>query len=732
MSQTKVRPTHVKRQAVIYVRQSSLKQVQENLESQRRQYQLVDRAQSLGWPAAQCVVIDDDQAISGAHSANRPGYQRLISWMALRQVGLVLGLEASRLARNNLDWYQLLELAAAFDVLIADEEGLYDPADFNDRLLLGLKGTISEAELYQIRARLVRGRLNKAQRGELSWVPPVGLDRDPMAHQIRLAVDHSVRHALEEVFHLFAQLHSIRGVLHYLRREGLELPYRQVHRGMAPQIGWRRPSYDALYAILTNPTYAGVYCYGRHHRQIDPLTHTAHVQKVDRSEWLVFLPDHHPGYLSLAAFEQNQHILANNRPQYPASQGAAHRGPALLQGLVYCQHCGRKMRIRYSQGQPYYTCDTAHRRFGDPICHRASAKRVDALVEDLFLQVVTPQTVDLSWTYQEQLQAETAQVDQRWQEKLQRLRYQADLARRRYEQVDPENRLVAHTLESEWNQRLTELETAQTTYEAQRRPASELSSTVAQMQEVVTHLRDYWYVETVTAQDKKELLRCLIEEVFLERGEKVIRACIHWYGGALSELDVPKYLASAPHLYHHIRELARQHTDAEIADLLTQQEIKTVTGKGWTPRRVMDFRLSNAIPSGFTTNAELRLPDSGYITSSEAAAQLEVTPSTIEKWFKLGLLSGKHDGGQAPLWIYWTEEVRYRLRGGATPDPRMVSVRSLCRNQGKPFEEVMGGAIQAGHSIYRLRRGTKILFFLLPAEASCPSQEEREAKKECL
>jgi DNA invertase Pin-like site-specific DNA recombinase len=722
MSHSKVRPTHLKRQAVIYVRQSSPQAVEQNNESQKRQYQLVERAQQLCWTAAQCVVIDDDLGISGAQSYNRPGYQRLTSMIALREVGIVLGLEVSRLARNSLDWYQLLELAAAFDVLIADEDGIYEPSDFNDRLLLGLKGTISEVELHQIRSRMVRNRLSKAKRGELRLSLPIGLDWDPVSNKPQLAVDQSVRHMLELVFHLFRQLRSIRSVLHYLRREGAELPYQRVHRGLGRQVGWRRPSYDALYSMLTNPSYAGVYCYGRRQRQVDPLTRTVHVRKRVRSEWQVFIPSHHPGYITLAEFEENQRILENNRNQFPHSQGSARRGPALLQGLVFCKHCGHRMRVRYSQGRPYYVCDVAHRRYGDPICNRASAKRVDDLVEELFLTVVSAETLELSLSHDEKLRQEVTLVEQGWQEKLRRLEYEANLARRRYEMVDPENRLVAHTLETEWNQRLVALEQAKKAYEAQRPTTRELRSTLEQMQHVVAHLRDHWYVDRLSIQDKKELLRCLIERVFLEGQDKVIRTEVSWYGGAISELDVPKYLFSAPHIYHRIRQMARTHTDAEISAMLNQEDIKTVKGRSWTPRRVMDFRLSNAIPSGFTTNNGLRIPESGYITSAEAAAQLGVSQSTVQKWYRSGVLSGKQDHRQSPLWIRWTDDVVYRLNGGATPDPRMVSVRSLCLSQAKRPDQVLAWAQANEHTIYRLRRGSALLFYILPRGSSVPPQ----------
>ena len=450
------------------------------------------------------------------------------------------------------------------------------------------------------------------------------------------------------------------------------------------------------------------------------MTQKTRIQRLGRNEWVAFIPEHHEGYITLAEFEENQSILENNRNSYPGSQGAARRGPALLQGLVYCKHCGRKMRIRYSNGQPYYTCDAAHNRFGDPVCNRASAKRVDALVKELFLTVVNAETLEQSLFYDEKLRGEARLVEQGWQEELRRLEYQSDLARRRYEMVDPENRLVAYTLETEWNQRLVELEAARKTFETRQVTEHELASTLAQMQEVVDHLRDYWYEDHLTTQDKKELLRCLIERVFLERRDRVIRAEVSWYGGALSELDVPMYLFSAPHIYHRVRELARSRPDAEIAEILNQEGIKTVRERPWSARRVMDFRLSNAIPSGFTTNASLRLPDTDYITTAEAAAQLGVSQSTIQKWCRLGVLPSKQAGEQRQLWVNWTDELVYRLTGGATPDPKMVSVRSLCRIQDKRPDEILAWAEENEHAIYRLRRGSALRFYILPREGSGP------------
>lgn len=718
MSENKITPAHLKRQAVVYIRQSSMLQVEKHLESQKRQYQLQETAQGLGWPAAQCVVIDDDLGISGAQSYNRPGYQRLISKVALREVGIVLGLEVSRLARNSLDWYQLLELAAAFDVLIADEDGVYNPNEFNDRLLLGLKGTISEVELYQIRTRLNRGRLHKAQRGALQLPLPVGMDWDERTQKPRLAVDEGIRHSIELVFYLFKQVGSLRGVMLHCLVHNIELPYQDSIGSHRRSIKWRRPSYDAIRLILTNPTYAGVYCYGKVSRQYDPLTQVTRTQMRPRSEWEVFLPDHHPGYISLAEFEENQRIIANNRFDRPQSQGAARRGEALLQGLVYCQHCGRRMRLRYSGGRPYYLCDRAKQRYGDPVCNRASAQRVDAQVVDLVLSVINEGTLELSLANDEHVRQHQADMEQHWQDKLKRLRYDVELARRRYEHVDPANRLVAFTLESEWNQALEELATTQQAYAAQQSTSYELQSSLAAMRDVLANLRHHWFATEMPIPEQKEILRCLIERVVLARGDKMIRTTIHWQGGACSQLDVPQYLFSSPYLYWRISQLARDHTDREVAAILNQEEIRTVKGRPWSDRRVMDFRLSNCISSGFTTRADLRLSDSGYITTAEAAEQIGVTISAAENWFKQGILPGKRDRPGAAVWIAWSQDLLYRLQGSATPDPRMLSVRALCRTRNEPPQEIFAWANENGHQIYRLRRGTTWRFFILPKDVT--------------
>ncbi len=717
MSATKLQPTHLGRLAVIYVRQSSPLQVERHQESQRRQYQLAERAQALGWPSQRCLVIDDDLGISGAQSTNRPGYQRLVSLVALREVGVIFGLEVSRLARNCLDWYQLLELAAAFAALIGDEDGLYDPADFNDRLLLGLKGTFSEIERYQINARMQRGRLNKARRGEYAVRLPVGFEYDALTGELVLTPDQAVRHALEQTFHLFARLGSVRAVLYYLRREGLELPHRVVRRGLGGRVQWQPPSYDALYQYLINPTYAGVYCYGRRAVRRDPLAKTQQVVRQPREAWEVFLPNHHPGYLTLEQYEANMARLHNNRSALATGQGAPREGSALLQGLAVCQRCARRMRVRYHQGSPYYCCDKAHVRFGEPICGWGSAKRVDALVEDLVLDVIDAGAVDLALDVDADAREERARLDQQWREKLQRLEYEAKLAQERYELVDPANRLVAQTLETAWNDRLVALEAARAEYQRRQQPAAP-ASTPAEMREALGQLPVLWHSARVGPRDKKALLRCVIAEVRLATDGPVIRAEVVWQGGARSHLDVPKYLGASSAAYHRIRDLAQRHTDREIADRLNAAGLTTMQGKPWTARRVLDFRRSNALPSGLTASGVLRLPESGYLSTAEVAACLGVEQTRVQKWFRLGVLAGKRDARQKPLWIAWDAETAQRLDGRVALDERMVSAKRLCQQLGKSADEVLAWAVAAGHTIYRVRRNTTYRFYILPGEGA--------------
>jgi hypothetical protein len=640
--------------------------------------------------------------------------------VALREVGLIVGLEVGRLARNCLDWYELLQIAAVFDVLVADEEGIYNLSQFNDRLLLGLKGIFAEAELHQIQARMVGARMSKAARGELRFRLPIGLEWDEAIGKPRPAIDQSIRDAISLVFRLFRELRSIRAVLHYLRREGIELPYQLRKRGLGCRVEWRQPTADALRAILNNPLYAGVYCYGRRKTTIDPIRRVVHRRMRPRDEWIAFLPENHSGYVTLAEFDENRRIIANNAYRFPNSQGGARKGSALVQGLAICAHCGRKMHVHYSQGRASYLCDFAHIRYGDPVCNRASGRHVDGLVTHLFLQLVNANALEVALSFTDKLKQEADQIDLVWQQKVSRLEYEANLARRRYEAVDPDNRLVAQTLEMEWNQKLTTLAETQQSHQAQRPRNDQLSSTLDEMREVLDHLRDYWFADTITAQDKKELLRCLVAQVLVDGRGEMIQVQLHWHGGSVSELAIPKRLQTPAHIYFRIQELARHQTDQAIADQLNAEGYQTAYRRGWTARHVLAFRRFHTILSAFDSDPNARLTEATYITGPEASKRLGVKTDSIHEWCQLRILASKQDGPKKRFWVHWDEDVHYRLSGDATPLANMVSVRSLCAARGQKRQQLFAWALEHNLPIYRLQRGSQKPFYILLQDAPDP------------
>lgn len=715
MTHPKILPTHLQRKAVVYVRQSTPHQVEQNLESRDCQYQLLERAQRLGWAAADCEIIDDDLGISGAHAHNRPGYQRLIAAVAMRDVGIVLSSDVSRLARNNRDWSALLELAGGFAVLIADEDSVFDPRDLNDRMLLGLKGTLSEFEWHQLRMRMTRGQINKAKRGEFVMLLPIGLVYDRQSQSIQLDPDEQIQAAIALIFMRFRQVRSIRAVLRSFQREQRELPAQHFFRG-GRTITWRAPDYHTLNNILTNPTYAGIYCYGRRQTEHDPLNQTQHIRTKPRAEWTVFIPDHHLGYLTLDEFEENQRLLAENRKQYLQRKAAPQQGAALLQGIIICGHCGRRMSSKYTAHGPRYVCEREHIRWGKPRCNTMAARRVDELVEELFLRVVNHDTLQASLDYQRQFHAHLAEAERHWHEKLQRLEQEAELARRRYEAVDPTNRLVAQRLETSWNERLQTLEQARCDYASQYAPHQHSTSTPEVLQAMITHLRAHWNGGTLSYQDKKELLRCLVDEVQLDKRSTRLRVVVRWQGGATTELAVPMYLQGSAAVYHRVCDLTCTHTDSEIAALLNQEGQTTHTGKAWTTERVAGFRTDHAIPSAFTTVEALRLRESGYVTTAEAAAHVDVQPQEVLTWLRWGVVCGKQAEKYGPVWILWNDELRERLSGAAPLDSRMLPVRNLCRERQQTIQDVLAWAREQRCQIYRIRRGTGYRLYLMPSD----------------
>jgi DNA invertase Pin-like site-specific DNA recombinase len=666
----KITPDHLARQAIVYVRQSTLKQVLENRESTERQYALVEQAAAYGWPETQITVIDEDQGRSASGSVERSGFQQLISALGLGQVGLVLALEISRFARCQSDWYRVLELAAICHTLIADEDGLYDPLDHNDRLLLGLKGTLSEAELWTIRARLQGGRWNKARKGELAYPLPVGYVREADG-RVSFDPDQQVQTTVRLIFDQFGRLGSAAAVLRYFCEHQLPVPRRRLGATGPPYAIWKVPTYEAIYLILTNPTYAGAYAYGRRSAPSGPRRRSAlEAPRTPESEWAVLFQDVFPAYLSWTAYLDNQRQLVANRSCFAVGPGPVRRGEALLAGIVVCGQCGRHMSITYGV-KAWYVCERAKRRFGQPHCQSCMAGPVDQAVTDLFLQAIQPAQLEAALQALEQADQERQQLDRLWQQQLERARYEAERAERQYDRVEPENRLVACTLERRWNAALLEVQRLERAYQAalqaQLQPLSEADRDL--IRGLATDLPRLWQAETTTPDERKRLLRCLMREVTLdgvsEPGQMV--AHVGWQTRATTTVRVRRpqasdHLKTAPAVLKRIRELAMDHDDAQIAEQLNAEHCPTRQGKTWTYQRVHLIRLRHQIPSACPIVPQNNAPRGDGLVPVRVAAQLlHVSGATIARWARMGILAKQQLPGHYPVWVQVNAEDVERL-----------------------------------------------------------------------
>jgi DNA invertase Pin-like site-specific DNA recombinase len=666
---TKITEGHRRRRAVVYVRQSTLGQVERNTESAARQYALRDRAIELGWPADAVAVVDEDSGGSGASTDRRLGFKELVAEVGLGQVGIVLALEVSRFARSSADWHQLLDLCALTATLIADADGVYSPADFNDRLLLGLKGTMSEAELHLIRARLDGGLRNKAQRGELRLALPVGLDRDE-DDRIVLCPDEEVRHAIDRVFCLWRQLGSARQVVIELIADGQKLPRRTVGQR---RIRWARPSYSAVHDFLTNPAYAGTFAFGKT-RQEKRLDAEGRVQvktiELPVEQWSVCLPEHHPGYVSWDEYLATRAKLkANVRPRGEGG-GAAGNGHALLQGLIRCGRCGRRMQVAYSGTNgnvPRYLCSVGHVMHATGrICGSLGGTRLDQAVAEAFLEAVTPAAVAATAGAIGELtdQHEARVAGQRLA--LERAQFEADRARRQFDACEPEHRLVARTLERALEDALAAVEREQRALAAldRARPTPLTDTERESLGRVARNLPRLWNAKTTTQRDRKELLRALLTEVVvtIDRGEHRADVEVFWEGGARTELSVrlngrdnaPRRLAEET--IDLIRRLAVHHPDEQIAAILNRQGRRTGHGLPFTRARVQGARFRAGIPAAPAPD-----PASELVTIQDAARQLGVSTFTIRRWLRDGLLPGEQTTANAPWRIRLTDEIRGRF-----------------------------------------------------------------------
>lgn len=616
----------------------------ENTESTARQYALRERAIALGWKPEHIVVIDQDLGQSGASAVDREGFQRLVAEVGLAHVGLVMGLEVSRLARSSLDWHHLLELCAMTETLILDEDGLYDPAIFNDRLLLGMKGTMSEAELHVLRARLRGGILNKAERGALRLPLPMGLAYAE-DDTVILDPDAQIQQAMRLLFATFKRTGSATATVKYVRAQGL-LFARRVHSGPhAGEVHWGPLLHSTMLNVLRNPRYAGAFCYGRT-RTTKQLDGSHRTQVVPQEQWQFLLRDAHVGYISWEEYEANLHQLQRNRPAYGDDRrhGPAREGPALLQGLVICGRCGNRMTLRYYERKhgtrlyPEYLCQKEQIEEGtDQMCQQVLGAGLDAAMAQLLLAQLTPLAVDTSIQIYEELHVQAQEAQRVREQQVERARYAAELAQRRFLRVDPENRLVADVLEAEWNARLREL--AQVQEEAVLQQEREQRTLSALEQQAIANLvEDFprvWNDPRTTDRDRKRMVRLLLEDVTLLSDEETMTAHVRFKGGATETVTVAVSHGRCfpAQLIALIDALLEDCTDAEVAEQLNQHGWRTFAGKPFDARRVLALRRDHHMKDQST-----RLRERGLLSAEEAAKAYGVCRQTIMDWGRAGLL----------------------------------------------------------------------------------------------
>lgn len=676
----KIRPDHLDRLAVIYVRQSTLFQVRANSGSTTRQYDLVSRAEALGWTPARIQVVDQDQGHSGSSSAGRDGFQWLVAEVGLGHVGAVLSLEVSRLARNNSDWYRLLEICALTDTLVIDEEGVYDPGAPNDRLLLGIKGTMSEAELHWLHSRLQGGKLAKAEQGRLRFRLPIGLVYDPVGH-IVLDPDEAVQEAVRLVFACFEQTNSALAVVSYFAEHHLRFPTRWWGGKSAEELLWGRLTHGRALTILHCPLYAGAYVYGRTQFRRKTLPGEAprvkgRTRRVKLDEWPIVLLEAHPGYISWETFLSNQRQLDDNRTwRAEEHRGAIREGPSLLQGIVLCGVCGRRMGIRYQRTGTLlmYECHQIHSQLAGKTCQTLRGDRIDQAVIQCFLEAIQPAQLAVALSALDHIEARARQIDQQWHRQLERAQYEADLARRRYKSTEPENRLVARSLEREWNEKLAEVERLEREYARAPKHAA-LSLSPAQRERIRRLAQDLpaiWQAPTTTFAQRKQLIRWLIKDVTLSKRGNVIDLAIRWQTEALTHLAIPRYKKSwelsqtSQHVVSRVRELAPTHPDTQIAALLNAEG--AVAGKGgvFTASKVEWIRYAYAIPlccPERPSAAPSGRRGDGRYSARAAAGLLNVDVSTIAEWCQLGKLEAVRAMPHGPRWITLTPEIIESLR----------------------------------------------------------------------
>jgi excisionase family DNA binding protein len=648
----KVTADHLRRDAYLYVRQSTLHQVLGNRESTRRQYELRGRAVALGWPDERIEVIDSDLGQSGASATDREGFQRLVGEVGTGRAGIVMGLEVSRLARNSSDWHRLLEICALTDTLILDEDGVYDPSHFNDRLLLGLKGTMSEAELHVLRARLQGGYMAKARRGELKLRLPVGFVYDA-AGQVRLDPDRQVQDAVRALLTGFRRKGSVGAIVRTFHEQGLRFPCRPPHGPRMGELVWNELSYRRALEVMHNPRYAGAYALGRTRQRKLPSGRRT-TRSLARDQWSVLLVDAHEGYISWQEYEENQRRMRDNNTRTRGDGGTTppREGRALLQGVAVCGHCGKHMRVRYYQRQgrrvPSYVCPGGPLRLPTDTCQQITGARIDEAISELVLEEMTPMALEVALSVQQELEARVEEGDRLRREQVERARYEVEAARRRYMKVDPDNRLVADALEADWNDKLRALSRAQEEYE-RRRSADDGFLAPEARERIAALATDFpviWRAPTTSHRDRKRMLRLLMEDVTLRKSAEAVEVHVRFRGGGTRSLSLPlpvpawKSWLTPSETVAEIDRLLEQHTEADIAHILNERGFRSGQGCRFHRRMISSIRRHYGLKTRY-----VRLRERGLLTADELAERAGVTRKTILRWCRKGrLLSHACDG----------------------------------------------------------------------------------------
>lgn len=744
----KINDHHLQRWACVYVRQSTLRQVAEHQESQDLQYQLAARARALGWPDTHIHIIDEDLGKTAVSSRNRYGFQHLFTDVGTGKVGMLLVTDVSRLARNCADWYQLLDIAATNHVLVSDSGGVYDPRTYDDRLLLGVKGAFSEAQWHIMRQQMQAARLNKAKRGELALRLPIGYERLPKG-QVIMTPDEQVQTSIRQLFRLFRRLGSAHAVLCHLQGAGLRLPCQRRNALGQAIIVWTKPSYAQVYQILKLPAYAGVYAYGQRQRQQLPgAPGTRYGGRLPPEEWQVLLHDAFPGYITWEDYMQNQERLAQNwqatpfadpacpqenggsRAQPFSARGTAGKGRALLQGIVVCARCGRPMRVRY-RDKPAYVCEAAKSQFNEPRCQFFPYAHVDQAVVAAFLEAAQPATAAAAVDALAEMETQQAALRQQWAQQAARAGYEVALAQARYEQVDPQLRLVAAALERAWEEALQAQ--AQLQQEWEQVQAANLQAVAAEevalVRQMAADLPALWAAETTTLADRKRLLRTLIADVTLDSTQEtgMTHIAVRWQTGAVTRLTAvrPRHgHPSNPQLLQRVRVLAAAgHHDEEIAAMLNQEGVVSswhvkddpayVPGQPvtyWDKARVQHLRYRHGIAANPTAD--------GFVPAPVAAERLGVSASVLLDWFRRGLLPGRQQRRGAPVTIPLDEALLYRLSGRAPRDlpdrswPLLVPLsQAMTRWQLAP-EELPEGVRNGRFLTWRLEHGCQYRWYV--------------------